>query len=89
MHVQLHAAGALLAAKFHLTMPCHGLPGISDSTLPNGMFSSDLRNCVCTLLLLLQDGKLLPGSKGLSMTGEQWGKLVDGIPGLNAQLGSS
>jgi hypothetical protein len=40
------------------------------------------------LLLLLQNGELLPGSKGLSMTGEQWGKLAAGMPGLNAQLGS-
>uniref|UniRef100_A0A383V677 DEK-C domain-containing protein n=1 Tax=Tetradesmus obliquus TaxID=3088 RepID=A0A383V677_TETOB len=36
-----------------------------------------------------KNGELLPGSKGLSMTGEQWGKLVAGMPGLNAQLEKS
>jgi hypothetical protein len=41
------------------------------------------------LLLLLQNGELLPGSKGLSMSGDQWSKLVAGMAALNAQLGSA
>ncbi|GBF94481.1 hypothetical protein Rsub_07015 [Raphidocelis subcapitata] len=33
-----------------------------------------------------KDGKELPGSKGLSMTTEQWGRLVAGAPALDALL---
>ena len=41
----------------------------------------------CAAALLVQDGKLLPGQKGLSMSEEQWGKLVSGMPALTQALG--
>lgn len=34
----------------------------------------------------LQNGQLLPGAKGLSMTRDQWNKLVEGMEKLNAKL---
>jgi hypothetical protein len=39
------------------------------------------------LLPPLQDGKLLPGQKGLNMSEEQWSKLVAGMPALTQALG--
>lgn len=37
------------------------------------------RDCTHT-----QDGKELPGQKGLNMSLEQWGKLVEGAPIIDA-----
>lgn len=42
---------------------------------------------VCVIMrVVLQNGELKPGSKGLSMNREQWQKLVAGMDSLTAQL---